>query len=126
MSERIFAGRETITFKDYMDFRNELQELLWHFEFHQFNVDDGGAISSFDFAQSFFVHYLPVHKIDEHMNHLMSFDEYKLGCVDIDQYVAFQYFLKLKDKIMFKVSNEKRIDYLGMRELCDEFEKDKT
>lgn len=56
------------------------------------------------------------------MNHLNSFEQYKLGCVDVQQYCAFQYFLKLKDKIVYKVSHEKQIDFVGMRELCDEFE----
>jgi hypothetical protein len=36
MCERIFAGRKKITFEEYIDFRNQLIESLWHYEFHQF------------------------------------------------------------------------------------------
>lgn len=50
MCSRIFAGREKINFDQFMEFRNELQEMLWHYEFYQFNVDKAKYIPTFDFA----------------------------------------------------------------------------
>lgn len=39
MCERIFAGKKEVTFDEYMAFRNDLQEMLWHYEFAQFDTD---------------------------------------------------------------------------------------
>lgn len=70
MCVRIFAGKDQVKFQDYMDFRNELQEMLWHYEFHQFETDSTDHISNYDFAQSLFVYYVPMHKIPDYLEHL--------------------------------------------------------
>lgn len=70
MCLRIFAGKDHIHFQDYMEFRNELQEMLWHYEFHQFETDEQEHISTYDFAQSLFVYYVPMHKISDYLEHL--------------------------------------------------------
>jgi len=62
---------------------------------------------AFDFAQSFFIYFIPFHKIKEYQDHLNSFDEYKQGCVSFKQYVAFQYFLKKKNDIIQRVMERK-------------------
>jgi len=47
---RIYDGRDQITFDEWMEFRHELQEMVWHYEFHQFDLDRHGHMSAFDFA----------------------------------------------------------------------------
>lgn len=70
MCVRIFNGREEITCEEYLDFRNTLQELLWHYEFNQFDEVKKGTISCYDFAQSLYVYYFPFHLMDDYLNHL--------------------------------------------------------
>lgn len=124
MVKRIFAGREEITFEQWMEFKNELSEMVWHYEFHQFDLDHHGHMSSLDFAQSLLVHYVPFHKIKEYKDHLMQFESYKLGCVSFKQYVAFQYFLKKRMDIINKVKEVKKLDVAQLKELVDDFERD--
>ena len=64
---RIFDGKEEIGVDDYLDFRNLVQEALWHYEYHNFDENSKGKITTYDFAQSLFVYYFPFHKIDEYM-----------------------------------------------------------
>jgi hypothetical protein len=70
MCVRIFNGREEITCQEYLDFRNSLQEMLWHYEFNQFDEVKKGSISCYDFAQSLYVYYFPFHLMDDYLNHL--------------------------------------------------------
>jgi len=39
MINNIYNGRAEISFDEWMEFRNELQEMIWHYEFHQFDLD---------------------------------------------------------------------------------------
>merc|ERR1712100_682676 len=105
-----------------MEFRNQLQEMLWHYEFHQFDCDSHDKIDSFDFAQSLFVYYIPFHKIPEYLEHLEQFRAQREQCCSVGQYCAFQYFLKQKTKIIQTVMAEGQIDFAGLRKLTDEFE----
>lgn len=124
MVERIYNGRKSISLCEWMDFRNELQEMIWSYEFHQFELDYKHHMSAYDFAQSFYVYYLPFHKIDEYMEHLNQYDHYKVGCVSFKQFVAFQYFLKYKAKIILRVIENKQLDMAGLRELVSEFQEE--
>jgi len=81
-------------------------------------------MSAFDFAQSFYIYYIPFHKIKEYQEHLNSYEEYKVGCVSFEQYVAFQYFLKKKNDIIQRVMEKKQLDLTGLRQLVDEFEEE--
>ena len=96
--------------------------MLWNYEFHQFDTDTNDMISAFDFAKSLFVYYLPFHKIPEYMEHLEQFKEYKMRCCDVDQYCAFQYFLKTKARIIEVVLEKDKLDFPTLRELVDEFQ----
>jgi len=60
--------------------------------------------------------------MNDYLLHLDKFKEYKKGCCDLNQYCAFQYFLRAKAKIIQVVMDKGRIDFDGLRELCDEFE----
>lgn len=70
MCTKIFDGKLEISCEDYLDFRNNLQELLWHYEFHQFVEDKRGRISCYDFAKSLYVHYFPFNLMDTYLEHL--------------------------------------------------------
>lgn len=61
---RIFDGKDEITLDDYLEFRDNLQELLWEYEYYQFDNDKRGHISNYDFCTSLYVHYFPFHLID--------------------------------------------------------------
>lgn len=124
MINNIYNGRSEITFQEWMEFRNELQEMIWHYEFHQFDLDPHGHMSAFDFALSFFIYYIPFHKIQEYRDHLNSYEEYHHGCVSFKQYVAFQYFLKKKNDIISRVMEKKQLDLGELRTLVDEFEEE--
>ena len=89
MCERIFDGRKNITVNDYKAFRNQMQELLWHYEFEEFEQDAHHHISVFDVTQSFFVWYIPFQKIDQYISHLRGYGEYKKQCCSCQQYIAF-------------------------------------
>lgn len=94
MCERIFRGKDEITFQEFSEFRNKLIESLWHYEFHQYQRDNHNHITAFDMAQSLYVYYIPFHKIPDYMLHLDQHKETKKACCDFDQYCAFQYFLR--------------------------------
>lgn len=122
MCQRIFKGKNEITYKEYMDFRNKLVESLWHFEFHQFEKDEHDHITAFDIAQSLYVYYIPFHKIPDYLLHLDKYKDHKMGVCDAKQYCAFQYFLRNRGRIVQAVLDKGRIDFDGLRELADEFE----
>jgi len=73
-------------------------------------------------AQALYVYYIPFHKIPDYMLHLDKHKEAKHTCCDFEQYCAFQYFLRQKNKIVSCVIEKGRIDFDGLREICDEFE----
>lgn len=124
MCVRIFDGKEEITCDDYLAFRNQVQETLWHYEFHQFDTNQEGKISAYDFAQSLYVYYFPFHLIDNYLDHLSSFKQHKNSYVSIHQYNAFQYFLKQRTKILDVVMTKGKIDFDGLRQLLDEFQEE--
>jgi len=57
MTKNIFGGKTEITETDYIHLRNTMQELLWHYEFHQFCADASGCISGHDFAMSLIIYF---------------------------------------------------------------------
>lgn len=77
MCIRIFGGKENITCEEYLEFRNKLQEMIWHYEFYQFVEDKKNQISCFDFVQSLYVYYFPFHMIDTYLDHLCQFPQHK-------------------------------------------------
>lgn len=97
-------------------------ETLWHYEFHQFERDNHNHITSFDMAQSLYVYYIPFNRISDYMLHMDQYKEFKKGVCDVDQYMAFQYFLRNKQKIVQCVIDDGKIDFDGLREICNEFE----
>lgn len=52
--EKLFGDKEFITVRDFFNFRDSLQEALWHFEFHQFDVEND-QISAEDFSRSILI-----------------------------------------------------------------------
>lgn len=94
MLERIFKGKEEISFDDYIQFRNFTIEHLWHYEFHQFDIDSQDHMSDHDVAQSLFVYYIPFQKINNYLLHLDKFVDNKTKACDFNEYCAFQYFLR--------------------------------
>jgi hypothetical protein len=81
-------------------------------------------MSSLDFAQSLLIHYIPFQKVKEYHDHLMQFEQYKLGCVSFKQYVAFNFFLKKRMDIINKVKELKKLDMAALRDLVDDFERE--
>ena len=57
MTKNIFNGKSEIEEHDYIHFRNTIKELLWHYEFHQFDVDSNGCITGHDFAMSLIIYF---------------------------------------------------------------------
>lgn len=123
MCVRIFNGREEITCEDYLAFRNQLQEMLWHYEFHQFE-NKGGKISNYDFAQSLYVYYFPFHLMDDYLNHLSQYQNHKKSYMAVEEYCAFQYLLKQRTKIIDLVMTKGKVDFDGLRNLVDEFQEE--
>lgn len=123
---RIFGGKDKIEFKEYMEFRHSLQEILWHYEFHQFQTDNQDHISSYEFSQSLLVYYCPTHKIPDYLENLEDLQKtlnMNEQCCDVMQYVAFQYFLKdYRTKIISTVMTNGDIDFDGLRKLTNDFE----
>jgi hypothetical protein len=39
MCEKMLDGKQNISYREFMDFRNKMIESLWHYEFHQFERD---------------------------------------------------------------------------------------
>lgn len=56
------------------------------------------------------------------MEHLEQHKEYKIRCCDVDQYCAFQYFLKTKARIIEVVLEKDKLDFDVLRTLVDEFQ----
>lgn len=81
-------------------------------------------MSNYDLCQSMYIYYIPFQKIPEYQLHLDKYKDLKKGCCDVDQYCAFQYFLRNKTKIIQTVMDKGKIDFDGLREITDEFEKD--
>ena len=99
-----------------------MQGLLWLYEFDKFDTDHDNNISVFDLAQSFFVYYVPFQKIDDYINHLRGYSEYKKSCCSSKEYIAFQYFMKMKSEIVGHVLARGSIDLHALRELRDKFQ----
>lgn len=99
-------------------------ETMWHYEFHQFDTDNQENITNFDLALALYVYYIPFQKIPEYLLHLDKFQDNKKGCCDVTQYIAFQYLMRSKARIIQTVMDKGRIDFDGLRELCDEFEQE--
>ena len=57
MTKSIFEGKIEITEDELIAFKHSLQELLWHYEFHQFHVDDQDRLSKHDFAMSLIIYF---------------------------------------------------------------------
>lgn len=123
MCQRIFQGRDKITYEEYMQFRNSVIEALWHYEFHQFDVDQNHNITDYHMAKSLYVYYIPFQKMNDYILHMNKFkDNYQKGVCSVEQYCAFQYFLRNRAKIIQVVMDKGRIDFDGLRELADDFE----
>jgi hypothetical protein len=84
MCEKILDGKNEISYREFMDYRNKVTEALWHYEFHQFERDNHNHITSFDMAQSLYVYYIPFHRIPDYMLHIDQYKEFKKGCCDVD------------------------------------------
>lgn len=100
MCERIFNGREKIDFEEFNEFRNQVIESLWHYEFYQFERDGHDHISDYDMAVSLYTHYIPAQRLPEYMKHMEQYKDQKRGCCSVNQYCAFQYFMKGKATII--------------------------
>lgn len=81
MVKRIFAGREELTFEQWMEFKNELSEMVWHYEFYQFDLDHNGHMTALDFASALLIHYVPFQKVKEYYDHLHTFEHSDKGSV---------------------------------------------
>ena len=90
MTKNIFAGMTEITEDDYINFKHTIQELLWHYEFHQFDIDSDGCISGFDFAMSLII-YFPFKEFQTYYKHIN--DEGHAGFhhdkVTLNEFIAF-------------------------------------
>lgn len=117
MCIRIFGGKEEITCEQYLEFRNKLQEMIWHYEFYQFEEEKKGQISCYDFVQSLYVYYFPFHMIDTYLDHLSQFPQHKHEKITVEQYCAFQYFLKQRALIIDYVMTKGKIDIDGLKSL---------
>lgn len=98
--------------------------MLWHYEYHKFDENHKGQITCFDFAQSLFVYYFPFHLVDTYLDHFSEFKHHKDTYITVQQYCAFQYFLKQRAKIVEIVMTKGKIDFNNLRDLVDEFEEE--
>jgi len=61
ITQKIFDGRTEIDVDYYLDLKDSIQELLWHYEFCQYDTntdtDQNDSITAFDFAQSLLVYF---------------------------------------------------------------------
>jgi hypothetical protein len=69
ISQRIFNNEVEIDVDYYLDLKDSIQELLWHYEFHQYDTDKKETISAFDFAQSLLV-FLPFNSYQQYYDHI--------------------------------------------------------
>jgi len=69
MTAQIFKNKKELTEKDFLELKNSIQEILWHYEFFQLNVDEKDQVSAHDFAHSLII-YFPFGKFQEYLNHL--------------------------------------------------------
>jgi hypothetical protein len=69
LTKNIFAGKTEITEEDFIKFKHDLQELLWHYEFNQFDVLEDGTITAFDFAMSLII-YFPFKEFNTYLKHI--------------------------------------------------------
>jgi len=69
MTAQIFKNKKELTETEFCELKNGIQEILWHYEFFQLNVDENDKVSAHDFAHSLIV-YFPFAKFQEYLNHL--------------------------------------------------------
>lgn len=88
--QKIFNKELEIEVNRYLDLRDDIQQLLWHYEFHQYDTDENdGTISAFDFAQSLLV-YFPFNSYEEYYSHIQSEGKHlKEGRVTYREFIAF-------------------------------------
>jgi Ca2+-binding EF-hand superfamily protein len=122
ITERIFAGRETITEKEYLQLRKDIQEQLWHYDFCQYECDEKSeTISAGDFARSLLI-YMPFSKFNHYISRIETeLEHLKTGRVTFDQFVAFQYFLGDVEAIKDHVNQYRFIDKKQLAQLVSEF-----
>lgn len=122
MVKNIFAGKTEITEGEFIRLRNDIQELLWHYEFYQFDTDANECITGHEFAQSLII-YFPMKEFITYVNHLNQEEHHCLlheKC-SYHEFVAFQYFLKQRQLIIDEVMANGKIDEDGLRIIADEF-----
>jgi len=95
--------------------------MLWHYEFYQYDADGEDKITAYEFCQSMLV-YFPFHLIDQYVEHIENFEQLKEDKVTLQEYIAFQYFLKDRASIVEHVMVHGSIDKRGLRILADDFQ----
>ena len=90
LTKNIFDGRMELTEDEFIAFKHKIQELLWHYEFHQFDVDENGCISGLDFAMSLII-YFPFKEFQTYVNHinLSENSSFHHDKISLNEFIAF-------------------------------------
>lgn len=126
MTQKIFNNKVEIDVDTYLDLKDSIQEMLWHYEFNQYDTDKKETISAFDFAQSLMV-YFPYSTYQQYYDHIKhghgdgEHNHLNHERVTFDEFVAFQYFMKERDLIINYVQRHGVIDQDKLQELADDF-----
>ena len=84
-----------MTGDEFIHFKNTIQELLWHYEFYQFDVDSNDCINGHDFALSLITNF-PLKDFQNYVQHLDAEEHqgFTHDRVSLNEFIGFQYLLK--------------------------------
>lgn len=126
MCAAIFSDNKEFNAEEFFKWRDHIQEALWHFEFHQYpleEVDGELKMKMEDFVRSNLI-FLPWSQVKMYMNRIRSNEEFSNQHVSFNEYVSWQFFVKYIEHALLQVNEFRLINHDRFVHLIRLHEKD--
>jgi len=121
--EKLFSDKEFVTIKDFLSMQDKFREDLWHYQFHTFEPNDEGRISTESFLKSN-LPSLTGSSIEKYKKQIRKINK-QLGEKDpgvtLGEFIAFQYFFDKLDGVKAKCAQYRYLDYNTFLDLVEGF-----
>ena len=113
LANRLFAKKEFVTAIDIMKLREDVRELLWRYEFENYEPDENATIHLNDYLRTMLIS-MNGGQIEKKIKRIAKIsaalpeDQQR---VNFDEFLAFQHFLDNIDQLKAKISQYKYLDY---------------
>lgn len=121
--EVLFKGKDVVTFQDIIELRDQFREDLWHYQFHTFEPNEAGRISTENFLKAN-LSCITGKKVNHFKKHITKLSE-ALGEKDpgvtLQEFIAIQYFFDDIEQLTHHLIKYKYIEYETFEEVVGNF-----